>query len=356
MLPRVFRWRRLVVLGIGVVAAGLVSATALADEPTQPAPDPTPAPEVTPTPDATATGDSRPADRPTIAPTAGQPNGTRAPGPETSPLPSPSRPEGDLTVSRVAAATFFSPSMKSPRRYNVYLPASYDQSGIAYPVLYLLHGDGGNQDSWLALGLQAQMDRAIAGGLPAMIVVVPDGSGPRGESTDWANRWDGNLAIEGSVTDLVTYVDAHYRTLDDRSARFIGGLSAGGFGALNLALHHPDLFSVSMSFSGFSAADDPAVDDNVFGTDPAYLAQYSPADLIRSDAAHTLYYVLSAGVGDAYYQRAMRTFATQLDAEGLAYEFHLVPGGHDGQAWDAGLAFGLAYLASQAATFSGRAE
>jgi len=118
--------------------------------------------------------------------------------------------------------------------------------------------------------------------------------------------------------------------------------------ALNIALHRADLFSVAMSFSGFIAADDPEADPGVFGDDPTYLAQNSPAALLRTQAAAgDIYYVLSGGQDDSYFQHRMAEFGAELDRLGIAHELHVVPGGHDGTAWGAGLDFGLAHLAAQ---------
>jgi S-formylglutathione hydrolase FrmB len=198
------------------------------------------------------------------------------------------------------------------------------------------------------------MDRAIASGMAEMIVVMPDGSGHSGDETDWANRADGSDPVEDQVLELVAFVDQSYRTLNDRFNRYIGGLSSGGFGALNIALHRPDLFSIAMSFSGFIAADDPEADPGVFGEDPTYLAHNSPAALLSSQAAAgDIYYVLSGGQADAYFQHRMAEFSAELDRLGIAHEFHVVPGGHDGNAWSAGLDFGLAHVAAQLRAGSG---
>jgi S-formylglutathione hydrolase FrmB len=257
--------------------------------------------------------------------------------------------------SRIVAATFYSPAMRTQRSYEIYLPPSYQQAtDRTYPVLYLLHGDGGSAGDWAAFGLQAKMDQTIAAGGPEIIVVMPDGSGHSGDLTDWANRWDGSDPVEDQVLDLVSFVDQNYRTVPDRSARFIGGLSSGGFGALNIALHHQELFSTAMSFSGFIAASDPEADPGVFGEDPGFLERNSPQALVTSQAgAGNIYYVLSGGQGDWYFQHRMAEFSAELDRLGIAHEFHVVPGRHDMIAWDAGLDFGLARLAAQLRDLSG---
>jgi S-formylglutathione hydrolase FrmB len=67
-------------------------------------------------------------------------------------------------VSRIVAGSFYSPAMQSPRQFEIYLPPSYEQDPQrTYPVLYLLHGDGGHVGDWAAFGLRSKMDNAIAG-------------------------------------------------------------------------------------------------------------------------------------------------------------------------------------------------
>lgn len=251
-------------------------------------------------------------------------------------------------VSRVVAATFYSQAMQMQRTFAVYLPPSYDRDpDRTYPVLFLLHGDGGHAGDWAAFGLQAMMDQASAAGAPELIAVMPDGSGHSGDLTDWANRWDGTDPVEDQVMELVMFVDQTYRTIPDRSARFIGGLSSGGFGSLNLALHHPDLFSTAMSFSGFIAANDPEADPGVFGQNTADIERNSPAALVTLQAgARDIYYVLSGGQYDPYFRHRMADFSAELDRLGIGHEFHIVAGGHDMTAWNAGLDFGLAHLAA----------
>jgi enterochelin esterase-like enzyme len=327
---------RVLMPGVILAVAGMLAmslVTARASDPAQPAdPEAGGAPLTDPsgTPQASSPTEGNAADQ--AAPAAATSIATSQPA-----------------VSRIIVGSFYSHALQEQRSFQIYFPPSYDRApDRAYPVLFLLHGDGGRITDWAAFGLQSKMDRAIANGMPQMIVVMPDGSGHYGDATDWANRADGSDPIEEQVLELVTFVDQTYRTLTDRSNRFIGGLSSGGFGALNIALHRPDLFSTAMSFSGFIAADDPEADPGVFGEDPAYLTQNSPAVLLTSQtAAGDIYYVLSGGQDDAYFQHRMADFSAELDRLGIAHEFHVVPGAHDGNAWIAGLDFGLAHISSQ---------
>lgn len=275
--------------------------------------------------------------------------------PIETPTPQPSNPVSRLAPgpsphSEVVRHSFFSQVMGQPRIFNVYLPPSYNLPQAqhrSYPVFYLLHGDDASIDAWPSMGIRELADRAIEDrGLPELIVVMPDGSGHYNDETDWANRWDGSDPLEDHILEVVRQVDDSYRTLSVRAFRFIGGYSSGGFGALNIALRHPDLFSVVLGLSGFARADDWAADQGVFGTKPSYIKANSPASLISSEpAAHSLYFVLTAGVRDFYFLARMRAFARQLDELRIPHEFHVTPGAHDATAWRAGLDAGLSYLA-----------
>jgi len=103
-----------------------------------------------------------------------------------------------------------------------------------------------------------------------------------------------------------------------------------------------------MSFSGFIAADDPEADLGVFGADEPFIQRNSPAALATTQqGARDIYYVLSGGQEDPHFRHRMQDFSAELDGLGIGHEFHVVAGGHDMTAWDAGLDFGLAHLAAQ---------
>ena len=134
----------------------------------------------------------------------------------------------------------------------VYLPPGYATSGLRYPVLYLLHGGGGDQGDWVTQGdVQAIADAAAAADPDdALIVVMPDG-----RSGQWYDSKDRTLRNEAYVLDhLVPYVDATFRTIADRRGRAIAGLSNGGYGAFHLAAEAPDLFVAAGAMSGNLAA------------------------------------------------------------------------------------------------------
>jgi S-formylglutathione hydrolase FrmB len=129
----------------------------------------------------------------------------------------------------------------------VYLPPGYATSGLRYPVVYLLHGGGGDEEDWHVSGNVSSIldDAAAADPSKAVIAVMPDG-----RSGFWFDQADGSYRNEEYVLrHLVPYVDRHLRTIADRRGRSIIGLSNGGYGALHLAAKAPDLFVAAGAMS-----------------------------------------------------------------------------------------------------------
>lgn len=142
-----------------------------------------------------------------------------------------------------------SPALGRPLPVNVYVPDGVPPA-TGWPVLYLLHGHGGNQDSWPQLGkVQATLDRMIADReIAPLLVVMP------GAKNSWyvdSAKLGGPGDYETALTrDLVSWVQETYSVRRDSGGRAIAGLSMGGFGALRLAYSHPDLYSSTVSMSG----------------------------------------------------------------------------------------------------------
>lgn len=122
--------------------------------------------------------------------------------------------------------------------YCIYLPPSYSTSQKRYPVIYTLHGNGGNE--FTCLDSIKLLHQGIESGVwPEMIVVLPNG----GRSTFYKNSADGQFPIESIfIEELIPFVDANYRTISSRAGRCIEGFSMGGRGATRLAMKHPHLF------------------------------------------------------------------------------------------------------------------
>ena len=157
----------------------------------------------------------------------------------------------------VLERSFGSQALGRVMRYVIYLPPGYNASGPGFPVLYMLHGRGGERTEWLSAGLLESVDRGIAAGKTTpMIVVVPEGQ--TGYWTDHAGsgpRWG-----EYIVSELTTHVDATYATRRRPSSRAIGGESMGGWGALHHGLSHPEVFGVVGAHSPSLRPDDGSLD------------------------------------------------------------------------------------------------
>ena len=232
----------------------------------------------------------------------------------------------------------------------VYLPPSYFQQAAQcwrYPVVYLLDGWPGSAADWFTSAHAEQTaDRLIhAKDIPEVMLVSADGNGGLHQEPTWANAADGSVEDETFlVRDVVGYIDHHFRTWSDAQHRAIAGLSDGGFGAANLGLRHPDVFSRGMALSGFFVA--PA--RWPFGSDPRYRRMYSPLDYISDPAvemsARSQRWFLGAGTTDGiYYQqtRALDAAFTQLQ---IPHRTWYWVGGHSWIGWGDALAYALPYF------------
>ncbi len=129
---------------------------------------------------------------------------------------------------------------------NVYLPPSYSENpNQRYPVLYLLHGYGGNNTDWTNNGMQSVTDTAIANGTAVeMIIIMPDGF------NSWYINQSGMNYETFMLDELIPYVDANYRTYGTGDTRAIAGLSMGGYGTALHLFKHYDLYSSGYGMSG----------------------------------------------------------------------------------------------------------
>jgi enterochelin esterase-like enzyme len=230
----------------------------------------------------------------------------------------------------------------------VYLPAGYaQQPQRRFPVLYLLHGFPGRPLAFIETVQMGVVDDTLtaSGRAQPLILVMPFGSTGTFTDKEWADgvgrgdRWASFVA-----RDVVRNVDAHYRTIPSAGARAIGGLSEGGFGAVNIALQHPHEFSVVESWSGYMQ---PSKIRSVFGPSLQLLPLNDPVQLVGRDAPtlrrlHTYFWFYSGSEDRLRRQNA--EFAGELARLGLAHRFRLVYGGHNWALWRANAR--LAYLAA----------
>lgn len=154
---------------------------------------------------------------------------------------------------RIIPSPFFSAALYRRMSCFVALPDGYESSEERrYPVVYMLHGLYGSESDWIRKGNIADtVERLAAAGDWRDAIVVMPSDGGYGHGTFYINWYDGTGNFgDYFVEDLVAHIDGEFRTVADRSRRAIGGLSMGGFGAVFLALRHPDLFGCAASISG----------------------------------------------------------------------------------------------------------
>jgi putative tributyrin esterase len=234
-----------------------------------------------------------------------------------------------------------------PVRYCVFLPASYlsaDAKTRKYPVLYLLHGLGGNQQTMAVDGeWTALQDLRLEGKVGEFLVVAPDGW-----DTFYINSRDGKtLYGDFFLREFVPLIERTYRVRAGRAAHGITGFSMGGYGALRIAFAHPELFGSVSSHSGAlmrtppqgvaagAAAGNPAAEllSNVFGNpiDRNFWALNSPFTLARKNAAEItkMKIYFDCGAEDSYgFDKGASELHETLDSLKIPHEFHLYPGGH----------------------------
>jgi enterochelin esterase-like enzyme len=219
--------------------------------------------------------------------------------------------------------SFDSQAMGTTRKYGVVLPPGYDPQGkIRYPVVVLLHGGHGTERDFedKAKLTTVLHDLYAAKKLPPTIVITPDGNDQRGTTGLWDSEYfDGDNGKVSTLIgqELVKVVKQRYRTETGPNFWAIGGLSSGGWGALNIGLRHADNFHVFLSHTGYF------IDRSGPENSPQKFIAQLPAEKLKSIAVY-----LDAGVNDHKYLKATKDFHQVLDQLGVANEYHEFPGGH----------------------------
>ncbi len=223
------------------------------------------------------------------------------------------------------------------REVLVYLPKGYDEKNtdVLYPVLYLLHGSPGVPEDWLDGGkAQETFDRLIdEGTVSPFIAVFPDGNGGLLYDTQYINSTDGKQPNEDFIADtVVTYIDNTFQTRAETGYRSLMGLSSGGFGALNISLHHQDLFGQAAAISGYGAIEQNALSDLLIQDSKETIRANSPVEYIPSLSVHDLHVFLDTGLDDGLLEKT-RELEQLLRSTGFEVTLVTPSGTHDWTFW-----------------------
>ena len=199
--------------------------------------------------------------------------------------------------------------------YRIYLPPCYDElPDQRYPVLYLIHGQSFTDDQWERLGAPEIAGRLAASGeLPTFIIAMP-------RDRLWLEPAEDPFG-QAVVEVLIPYVDSNYRTLPERAARAVGGLSRGGAWALHLGLSYWETFGAVGMHSGFA-----------FQSDISHVKRW--LDAIPLEQMPRFYLDVSDNDRPEIAQSAA-WFERLLTARGIPHEWYLFPGYHEEAYWSA---------------------
>ncbi len=234
-----------------------------------------------------------------------------------------------------------SPALGRPWNISVYRPDGYQTSGMRYPVLYFLPGHGQRRDEWFNSTVPELADAAIASGrMPAGLIVIPELGSTWG--VDAKDRMQTAL-----LSDLIPAIERDWRVLPGRAGRVIGGISAGGFAALRLALLQPHRFAAVAVLSPATYVPEPppqsaSRSSGVFirpgeaTFDLETWRSFNYPALLPGFRATGTNMPLFAASGDAdhlgTHDQAQRLRETWREL-GMPVELRLVPGGHTYDVW-----------------------
>jgi enterochelin esterase family protein len=242
----------------------------------------------------------------------------------------------DVPHGSVSRCWYHSTRLGKDRRLSIYTPPGYENTKQKYPVLYLLHGAGGDEEAWLALGRSVQiLDNLIAAKkAQPMIVVMTNGNvtqqaAPGEDARGFYKpsfmggdtRMDGEFEL--SFPEIIDYVEAHFRVKADKAHRAICGLSMGGFHSLHISKQYPTKFDYVGLFSAAILPRDNATSEVYAKTEEKLKMQFSLKPRL---------YWIAIGKTDFLYD-ANVAFRQQLDANGYKYIYYETGEGHIWKNW-----------------------
>lgn len=226
------------------------------------------------------------------------------------------------------------------RRMKVYLPPDYNESEREYPVLYLLHGGGGDENAWTELGLANRvLDNLIQSGEAEPMIVVMTNGNPNQESawhvapghepareSDSVNPMANERFEESLVSDVIPFIESSYRVKTGKENRAVTGLSMGGWQTQKLALKHSDMFDY------YGVMSMGLIRESQFGMDAQAHLELTNLNLeVLQENGYELYWV-ACGTDDFLFD-SVNHFREVLDSHNFEYVYRETGGGHTWDRW-----------------------
>jgi enterochelin esterase family protein len=241
----------------------------------------------------------------------------------------------DVPHGTLSKIWYDSPTLELTRRMYVYTPPAYESGSGKYPVLYLLHGGGGDEDAWTTLGRTCQiLDNLIASGRAKPMIVVMTNGNPgdaaspgeapprKGEEGD-IFRMGSGLFEKSLVQDVIPFVETHYRTLSGREHRAVSGLSMGGMQTMTLSFDHTETFD----YFGVMSMGLP--DQNL--GDRKWFEDVDTRIQNLGSHKYKLYWI-ACGTDDFLYTAA-KNLVAKMEENNLEYTYRESTGGHTWSNW-----------------------
>ena len=237
----------------------------------------------------------------------------------------------------------FSKSMKKDVPVTVVLPDNYGSDKL-FPVVYLLHGYSDNNRAWVD-----KSDVEVLSDLYGVIIVTPDGGY---DSWYFDSPIVSDYQYETFVSsELVNYIDSNFKTIKDRSARAITGLSMGGHGALHTAIRHQDVFGSAGSTSGgvdirpFPSKWNIAARIGSYEVHPENWEKGSVINLTHLLTPGSLNIIIDCGVDDFFYE-VNCNLHNKLLKEGIPHDFITRPGRHNWTYWKNSIKYQMMFFSN----------
>jgi enterochelin esterase-like enzyme len=237
------------------------------------------------------------------------------------------------------AVGYYSKALRGTVHYSVYLPKGYSGSGKRYPVIYFLHGLPAGGDAYSTISWVARAERASG---HKAILIGAQGARRRDPDPEWLDWGPGRNWETWVSSELVARVDRRYRTIKNRRGRALIGFSAGGYGAALIATHHPDVFSVSQSWSGYF---EPTTPDGSQTLDLGSAKKNRYANLHRLVPStrhrygpyyHSTYFSFYVGASDGRFFSDNQRLAREMhDYRVPNHMYRVYSGGHNKALWQA---------------------